>query len=367
MPRKILLIPKGFLGDIILTTPVLTALKRGGDDTTITVLCSPSTAEITRRHPLVDGVLVYDRRVGHRGWSGLRAFAATLRMEGFNAVYSFQMSPRTAILCWLSRIPCRVGFKGSLLSFLYTRRTTRLTRCHDVVRNLTLVEADLDEATRADVQGLKKEIALDVPWSGLSIPEIDTEAFSDTVKQLLSGTRTRVVLSPGSAWETKRWDAQGFREVAITLRSRGIDVIVVGAPGDAEVCAEIVQGLDISNMCGKTSLNELAALIKGSGCVVCNDSLALHISSAVQTPTVAIFCATSPRFGFGPWRNRAIVLEKSDLFCKPCKRHGSKYCPTGTRACMTGVSSGEVVCAIDRFLGEKGLGSGGATLRVVKD
>lgn len=367
MARKILLIPKGFLGDILLTSPVLAALKRGEDTTLISVLCAPSTAEIVRRYSLVDGVLVYDRRGAHRGWSGLRKCAAMLREEEFDAVYSFQMSPRTAILTWLAGIPRRIGFSGSIASFLYTRRVPKVARYHDVVRNLMVVEADLEEATRADIRELTKEIALDVPWSGLSIPEIDTDEISDSVKQLISGTRPRVVLSPGSAWETKRWDAQGFHEVAKTLRSRGVDVVVVGAPSDAEVCAEVVQGLDVANMCGKTSLNELAALIKKSSCVVCNDSLALHISSAVQTPTVAIFCATSPRFGFGPWRNRAVVLEKSDLYCKPCRRHGSRKCPTGTRACMTGVSGGEVVCAVERFLGEKGAGTGVATLRVVKD
>ena len=366
MTRKILLIPKGFLGDILLTSPVLSALKRNPGGVSITVLCSPSTAEIVRRDPLVDGVLVFDRRTSHRGWSGLREFAATLKEEGFDAAYSFQMSPRTAILLWLADIPRRVGFAGGIVPWLYTNRVPRVARYHDVVRNLSLVHEELDDLTRSDVEELTKEIGLDIPWSGLRIPEVDEEELSDTVKQILAGKRSRVVLSPGSAWETKRWDAQGFRGVAQSLRMKGLDVVIVGAPADAEVCAEVVQGLDVSNLCGKTSLNELTALIRGSACLVCNDSLALHIGSAVQTPTVAIFCATSPRFGFGPWRNRAVVLEKSDLFCKPCRRHGSRGCPTGTRACMTGVSSSEVVCAVERFLGESGRGSSSGGLRVVK-
>ncbi len=366
MTRKILLIPKGFLGDILLTSPVLSALKRNPGGVSITVLCSPSTAEIVRRDPLVDGVLVFDRRTSHRGWSGLREFAATLKEEGFDAAYSFQMSPRTAILLWLAEIPRRVGFAGGIVPWLYTNRVPRVARYHDVVRNLSLVHEELDDLTRSDVEELTKEIGLDIPWSGLRIPEVDEEELSDTVKQILAGKRSRVVLSPGSAWETKRWDAQGFRGVAHSLRTKGIDVVVVGAPADADVCAEVVQGLDVSNLCGKTSLNELTALIRSAACLVCNDSLALHIGSALQTPTVALFCATSPRFGFGPWRNRAVVLEKSDLFCKPCRRHGSRGCPTGTRACMTGVSSSEVVCAVERFLGESGRGSSSGSLRVIK-
>ncbi len=366
MTRKILLIPKGFLGDILLTSPVLSALKKNSSGVSISVLCSPATAEIVRRDLLVDGVLVFDRRVSHRGWRGLREFAETIKEEGFDAAYSFQMSPRTAILLWMTGIKRRVSFEGSFSRFFYTNLVPRVARYHDVIRNLTLVREELDHATRADVEELAKDIGLDVPWSGLRIPEIDEEELSDSVKQILAGKTPRVVLSPGSAWETKRWDAQGFRGVAQSLRMKGLDVVIVGAPADAEVCAEVVQGLDVSNLCGKTSLNELTALIRGSACLVCNDSLALHIGSAVQTPTVAIFCATSPRFGFGPWRNRAVVLEKSDLFCKPCRRHGSRGCPTGTRACMTGVSSSEVVCAVERFLGESGRGSSSGGLRVVK-
>ena len=130
--------------------------------------------------------------------------------------------------------------------------------------------------------------------------------------------------------------------------------MIVGAQADVPTARRVSEGLDVEDLCGETSLEELIAIIRGASCVVCNDSLALHICSATKTPVVVIFCATSPLFGFGPWRNRSVVLEKRDLFCKPCHRHGARVCPTGTRLCMTGVSSSEVVCAVDGFLGEMG-------------
>jgi len=90
---------------------------------------------------------------------------------------------------------------------------------------------------------------------------------------------------------------------------------------------------------------------KNSHLLVCNDSMALHMGSALKTPTVVIFCATSPSFGFGPWKNpKAIIVEEHSLACKPCRRHGSMTCPESTNACMM-LSSEPVIDACFKLLG----------------
>ncbi|MCK5540435.1 MAG: hypothetical protein KAI69_05855, partial [Deltaproteobacteria bacterium] len=83
---------------------------------------------------------------------------------------------------------------------------------------------------------------------------------------------------------------------------------------------------------------------------ICNDSMALHMASACKIPTVAIFCATIPQFGFGPWQNRAVIVEKKDLDCRPCARHGSRQCPNQTRACMDDLPATAVIEAIESIL-----------------
>ncbi len=366
MTRKVLLIPKGFLGDIILTSPTLAALKRSPGSISVSAVCSPSTAEILRRDRYVDSVLVYDRKGEHQGWKGLKAFADLLRAERFDVACSFQMSPRTAILLWLAGIPKRIGFSGSWVRYFYTTIVRRDGRAHDVLRNLALVESELDEGTREELNRLRVGDESDLSWAGLRAPDVDQDGLSSDVRAIVESRQTLVVLSPGSAWETKRWSVEGFRGVAESLIAKGVRVVLIGAKSDESVSAKVAEGLSLINLCGKTSINEMIALVDRAQCLVCNDSLALHIGSATKTPTVAIFCATSPRFGFGPWMNDSVVLEKGDLFCKPCRRHGSRGCPTGTHACMTGVSSREVVCAVDRFLGEQERGSGSGLLRVIK-
>lgn len=92
------------------------------------------------------------------------------------------------------------------------------------------------------------------------------------------------------------------------------------------------------------------AVMQKARLVVCNDSMSLHMASALKVPTVAIFCATSPTFGYGPWQNQAIVVERRDLACKPCRPHGSRRCPNGTEACMRGLAADEVISAVDRLL-----------------
>lgn len=365
MGKKVLLIPKGFLGDTFLTTPVIAALKHSSD-VHISVVCSSTTAEFVRRDPLVDDVIVYDRRTSEKGFRGIRLFAERLRNERFDVAYSFHRSPRTSIVLRLARIPERVGYSDSYLSFLYTRTVRKDLRCHEVVRNLSLVQSGLGEGAQRDLLALKDASTAEVSWADIRVPDSDAEKISPVVAEFLARPEPFVVLSPGSAWETKRWHTEGFQGVARSLDQRGLRVVVVGAPSDSEVCERVTEGTLGIDLCGKTSIEDLIALIRRAACVVCNDSLALHVCSATKTPVVAVFCATSPRFGFGPWRNRATVVEKSDLFCKPCRRHGSRSCPTGTNACMTGVSSAEVVCAVDAFLGEQGSRESAVRLRVVE-
>lgn len=368
---RIVIIPKGYLGDLVLLSPVFEALKIAEPRPHITVVVPPKFAEYVSRDPLVDDVIVFDRRGEYQGWSGLKAFAALLSTKGFDKAYSFHASPRTSLLLRLARIPERVGYREGLGAWLYTRRVRKPMRCHEVIRNLELVCDDLPADAQNEVQTLKRSGP--IPLSSrfaLRVPVVDTDDISESVYSFANAGGSYVVLAPGSAWETKRWWARGFQEVAKSLLARGQRVVLVGAPEDVNVCQAVSAGLSgygaaFSNMCGKTSLWDLIYLARHSQGVICNDSLALHVASAAQVPTVAIFCATSPLFGFGPWKNRAIVVEKGDLFCKPCRRHGSRRCPTGTNACMEQVSSESVLEAFSDLISDKARRGVGGAIRVI--
>jgi heptosyltransferase-2 len=353
---NILLVPKGFFGDILLITPALDALKQSDPANVVTLVCAPPVEAFARGIPGVDQVLVFDRNGRHAGWRGVARFAEELRACRFTRAYSFHRSPRTSFLLYRAQIPNRTAFADSQLGFLYTERVPKCGHLHDVVRNLQLVRSALSKAVQdtigqlADTEsgslGLNQEVS---SFGRLRVPLIDREKLSESVKRLVSSGEPYLVLAPGSAWATKRWYADGYREVAQTVHKRGLRVVVVGSAQEQALCRSVAAGLSVDNLCGETSVSDLVALIGGASALVCNDSLALHIASATQTPTVAVFCATTPRFGFGPWQNRAVTVEKEGLYCKPCHRHGSHSCPNGTKACMTEVKGGDVVSALDRL------------------
>ncbi|NMC62222.1 MAG: glycosyltransferase family 9 protein, partial [SAR324 cluster bacterium] len=159
------------------------------------------------------------------------------------------------------------------------------------------------------------------------------------------------VLMPGSEWETKRWSWEGYREVAKALIDRKMKVLVCGNSKERAYNKQVSENLDVIDLSGQTTLQDLMYLIKNAALVVCNDSMALHMASAFKTPNVAIFCATSPEFGFGPWMNSAsVVVQKEGLYCKPCRRHGGHICPTGTEKCMKDLPASDVIRAIDNIL-----------------
>jgi heptosyltransferase II len=330
---RILLVQLSFLGDCILTTPLIQTLKTLYPNASLSLLTTPLAKDLYAHNPLVDSVITFDKRKSERGFLGLRKKAAILRECKFDKVYSVHRSGRTALLLWLSKIPVRIGFCQARWSFLYTTRVKRLTGIHDVERNLSLIQAPMSYSRE------------------MSVGVAPHKTLSEPVRAIID-SGNYVVLFPGSAWKTKQWKLEGFREVAQTLGRDGFSVIVLGAPSEVQGNLFVSEGLpSVRDLTGKTSLSETIALVASSQLLVCNDSMSLHLGSTFKIPTVVVFCATSPTFGFGPWQNpRAEVVEDASLYCKPCRRHGSMKCPSGTEACSKAVSSTQVLNAIRRVV-----------------
>lgn len=340
-PRH-LLVQTSFLGDAVLSTPVVAALKQRYPDHELWLLTTPGAAQLLKGDPLIDSIIIYDKRGLHSGVKGFFALVEQIRAQNFERAFALQRSARTAMLLFAAGVRERVGFKNAALSFLYQQRVKRPLRFHDVKRNLALV-VDHEMLTTLN-QG---ELDYDQRYPlRLFAPEL--EELSLDLRAKLQ--EPYIVLVPASVWPTKRWDKQHFRTLAARLSSSGLNVVVLGARDESEICRFVCAGSNAINLSAMTTLSDLSSIIKHSSLVVCNDSLALHIAAAFQRPTVALFCATSPAFGFGPWSSNAVVLERSGLECKPCRRHGSKECPTQTRACMLELSPDLVEFWINEIL-----------------
>ncbi|MBX7136698.1 MAG: glycosyltransferase family 9 protein [Oligoflexia bacterium] len=332
---KILLVQTSFLGDTVLSTPVIGALDLLFPSAEIWCLTTPGGKELLRNDPRLSGILVYDKRGIDRGWNGMRRMAQQLAALKFDRVYSLHRSARTALMLFLSRLPMRIGFREAKLSFLYHRRVGRAREAHDVLRNLSLLKPELPPEAQFST-ALR-----------LHLPSI--EQTSARLRDLLTGP-AYVLLVPASVWRTKMWHWERYRELAQSLIAAGEKVVLAGSPAEVGVCAKIAKGLALTDLSGHSSISDLMALVGHSRLLICNDSLALHLGSAFKVPCIAVFCSTVPEFGFGPWENRAEVLGVTGLECRPCGRHGHKTCPTGTERCMREISSQQVYQSVLRVL-----------------
>ena len=332
---KILLVQLSFLGDTILSTPVLSGLKKIYPKANLTVMTTPLATALLENDPLIDDVISFDKRGNEKSLSGVVKKAQKLKTEGFDLVYSLHRSYRTSILLFLARIPIRIGFQDAKLSFLYTKQQRKKLKGHAVIRNLSLL---FDELPETDFD------------KNLRLFEPAHENLSATAKKEFPIAGDIIVIAPGSTWKTKQWHWQGYAEVARHFAQSGKKIVLMGGAADRAVCAEINKQGEFLDYSGRLSLSDTLYLMEHSRLLVCNDSMALHMASAFKIPTVVIFCATSPEFGFGPWENpNSAVVQDDTLRCKPCRRHGSNRCPNGTEACMT-IPAKEVIHACAGFL-----------------
>jgi heptosyltransferase II len=332
---KILLVQTSFLGDTILSTPVIAGIKTLFPKAQLWMMTTPLSADLVRRDPLLNGVLPFDKRKSRAGVLGLLQAARELKSFRFDRVYSLHRSYRTSLLLWLAGIPFRVGCTDAKGRFFYHRLKSRDFSRHDVIRNMSILKGELDLVPDA------MQLRLFAP----PLSEID-----GALRTELPPAGSYAVLVPGSVWPTKMWNRQGFRQVAEFLIKMGVGVVLLGAESDRAVCAQVSRNLPVVNLSGRTSISEAMSIIEHARVVVCNDSMSLHMASAFKIPTAVIFCATSVSYGYGPWQNRAVVIEQENLDCKPCRPHGSVKCPNGTEACMRGPEADRVIDAVRTLL-----------------
>lgn len=333
---RILLVPKSYLGDTVLSTPMIAAAKRIYPKAQVWLLTNPHAAQIVERDPLLSGIVCYDKRGSDRGPIGFLRTVCKLRALGFEKAYSVHRSHRTAALLRFSGIATRTGFTNTNLRHFYNHTRFFDPHVHEVERNLNLLAEDVDTETP------ERELRLFAP---------QRNALDNEVAAVLPQRGTYAVLVPGSNWRTKMWHFHGYRDLAQHLTNRGIRVVLDGAPSHRSVNSEIGKNMGVTNLTGKSSVADAMTIIKDARLVVCNDSAALHMASAFKVPTVAIFCATSPDGGFSPWRNpNAVVVQNKDLPCRPCGRHGGDRCPERTNACCSTITSEMVIEAVTRLL-----------------
>jgi heptosyltransferase-2 len=322
-----LVIQTAFLGDVVLTTPLISVLA--GRHGPVDVVTTPAAVALLETHPGVHSVIRYDKHGADKGLRGMRRLSSELRARRYSIVYLPHRSIRSSVLALLSGAPERVGFADSPAAIFYTRRVPRPGSGHEVERILTL----------AGAAGGQPPVSLEL-----------TADDHRAAESWLAANRVAsafVAFAPGSIWGTKRWPYYG--ELAAAL---GGPCVIVGGADDSALAAAIIAQVPgrVVSAAGALSLRASAALISRAAALVTNDSAPLHLATAVGTPVVALFGPTIPEFGFGPRRPGDVALGRDGLSCRPCSKHGPERCPLGHHRCMRDLSAQTVVAALAAVL-----------------
>ena len=330
-----LVIQTSFLGDTVLTTPLLAQLANRGP---VDVVTTPASAALLANHPAVRTIIPYDKRASERGLRGVLRLARRLRGAHYDLALLAQGSWRSAALAFLARIPERVGFDTSAGKLLYTTRVPYRDDLHHAARLLMLARPNGREPSAEE---MRPSLA----------PGDEERSMVDAllVRHGVTTSGRLIGLAPGSVWGTKRWPY--YAQLAQLLAPHG-RVVVLGSSNDSPLADAITTAEPSAiDATGQLPLLAAAELIGRCGVVVTNDSAPLHLASAMGTPTVAIFGPTVPDFGFGPLAPRASVVGEDTLPCRPCDRHGPQHCPLGHHRCMRDLAPELVAeCALTLLL-----------------
>ena len=341
--EKFLVVRTDRIGDVILSLPVLEAIKSSYPKSHVTMMISPYTKDIVKNNPHLDDVIIDDYKDVHRGTGGFFRLTKKIRCEKFDVCVLLHPTFRLAILLFLSGIRYRIGtgYRWYQIFFnrkIYQHRKKNLKHESDynmdmlkplgiksqrVLPKVYLSEAEENFADRIleDFEIKKEDVLLAIhPGSGNSSLNLPIKRFAQTADSLIEDMKTKVIVTG-------------------TKREKGL----------ANFMESYMRNKPI-NLVGKTNLGQLASLLKKVDVLISNSTGPMHLSSALGTPTVAIFC---PIFSAGPIRWGPLgdghqVISPPVPICFKCK---PKSCPYYD--CMEKIKAEQIVSRVKLILKEK--------------
>jgi len=296
--KKILVVRNDRFGEFLLIIPALRALKEKFKDAKIFAVVNPYVKELAKAISYIDEIITWENRK-HK-FREILFFSHKLRKENFDLCIIFNPSKEFNIISFLAGIPIRVGYARKW-DFLLTHKIEDkkyLGLKHEIDYNLELVRiigADTDD----------KSLNLEIKGE-IDIPQIDNYKNS-------------VIVHPWTSDSIKQWPIEYFRDLVLRLvRELNEKVIIIGGKENLDISQKYFSDLDesIINLTGKTTLLELAVILKNSKILISLDSGPVHLASCVDTPVLAIFRndipAKSP-IRWGPRSKKSIVIAKNNL------------------------------------------------------
>jgi lipopolysaccharide heptosyltransferase II len=327
------------IGDLLLTTPVVRAIRTRHPGARVGYLTKEQYTPLVSDNPNVNEV------IGIREGEGLRQIAATVKSVRYSHILDLHGSLRTLGLRALVRGPWGTFSKRRL------ERQVLITAKRDIYPTDTPMAERYFEAAA----GLDVAIDGGPPEFFLST-EAEEEASGVLDRLGLGSGRALVAVAPGAAHATKRWPEEGWSRLARRLVGTGADIVVLGGPDDATLARSIVAAVRgrlagseerrVASAAGLLSLQGTGAVLRQSSALVSGDTGLMHMATGVGTPVVALFGPTVRQFGFFPYRAERSAVVEVPLECRPCSAQGGASCPLGHHRCLRAIAPETVFDAL---------------------
>lgn len=329
--KKILIIQTAFLGDVILTIPLIQEIKGKYPDSIIDFLCIPSTSDLLKNNPGIRELIPYDKR--NTGFRGLVEIIKKIRGESYDFLISPHRSFRSSIISHFSNSDKTITFDKSVFGFLYDQKIKYETGIHEIQRNLKLLSPLGIEVNNI----IRPQLFINIQEKR----KIDSIFYEYRIRE----NEKILTIAPGTIWFTKRFPEEKFIKLCDLLTGINSRIFIIGSKDDKTISDFIVNNSkfrNFINLAGTLSVMESAELIRRSELLVSNDSAPMHIANSVETDVCSIFGATVPEFGFFPYRKKDTIFQINDLKCRPCSIHGGNKCPIKSFICMNNIDEKEI-------------------------
>jgi lipopolysaccharide heptosyltransferase II len=338
--KRILIARTDRIGDVLLSTPVIKALRHRYPYAYIAMMVSPYAKEIIEGNPYLDEVIIYDKDAKDKSWQRSMRFALNLKKKKFDLALILHPTNRVHMLAFFARIPRRIGYDRKM-GFLLTDRikhTKQLGEKHELDYNLDLIKC---------LGIIPEDKELYIPLR----PEAEKWVESLFLQEGIKETDRLLAIHPGASCPSKVWPNERFAQVADRLIEKyGFKTLIISSPKDIKKAELALANMRCPaiNLAGKTSLTQLASLLKRCTLFISNDSGPVHIASAVGTPVIAIFGrgqkGLSPK-RWGPVGKKDRFLHKQ-VGCIACMAHNCKK----EFACLKAITVDDILAVADSIL-----------------
>jgi heptosyltransferase-2 len=294
--ENILVVRTDRIGDVVLTTPAIKALRQSYPASRISVLVSSSNFDLINGNPYVDDILVDDRQGRHKGFIGFLRLVREIRVKKFDLAIIYHTKKRYNLACFAARTPFRLGYKNEKFGFLLTlpiKDIRPLGQKHEAEYCMDVLKAIGIENNELDVFVPTQKEAEDWVLQWIQENDLRPNDF--------------IMIHPGASDPAKCWPIVNFASLIDRLIERfGLRIVLIGSLQTVPLAADILQKIRSSskvlNLTGKTSVAQMASLLRRARLLISNDSGPVHVAAGVGTSVISLFMRDQPGINPERWK-----------------------------------------------------------------